>query len=201
MRMRVPGKGRAMQCSKNIWANRVVYLKICGQFLIALVICDIGFLDGRKAFATDVNEEGKMGFVNEYASDEDIEKYKIHEILDKYKPFRKKSSRRPGFTIDRKRNVFLIVVERGFREEGNEVTFLLWLDGTQILARLKQEGGSSKLDARPFYRVWHLLKLDRPEEFILSEAEVVRILKDALEIYGYWGVQQQIPNTLVKFRF
>jgi len=183
---------------------RIVFLTICGQFLIILVICDIGFLDDRKAFASDVNEEEKMGFVNEYASDEDIEKYNLHGIWDQYHPFRKGEyygGNKPNFTIDREKNIFFMVIKRGIREEGNQAKFLLWWNGIHIVGRLKQEGGSSELDANPFYRVWHLLELDAIEDNAISETEIKRSLKAALKVYGYWGVRRQIPNTLVEFMF
>lgn len=52
-----------------------------------------------------------MAFVNEYATDEDIEKYDLNEIWDKYHPARKGKyyvGNQPEFTIDRERDFFLI---------------------------------------------------------------------------------------------
>lgn len=145
-----------------------------------------------------------MDFINEYASEEDIEKYRLYEIWDKYEPFRKGEyygGNRPSFTISRTRDTFLMLLKVGIREEGNHLTFLLWFKGQHILAGLKQEGGSSELNASPFYRVWHLLRLEVPETVSVSQAEILETLKSALRVYGYWGVQQQIPNTIVNFKF
>jgi hypothetical protein len=149
-------------------------------------------------------EERVMAFVNEYASDEDIEKYGLKEIWDKYYPFRKGKyfgGNRPAWTIDRERNAFLMVVARGTGEEGNQVSFLLWWDGAHVVARMKQKGGSADLEEVPFYRIWHLVKLATPSDLPISREDILDALKDALTVYGYWGVQEQVPNTIVKFSF
>jgi hypothetical protein len=81
------------------------------------------------------------------------------------------------------------------------VSFLLWWDGFHIVARVKQEGGSSDLEAVPFYRFWHLVKLAIPSDIPVSRENVLEALRHALTVYGYWGVQEQVPNTVVKFSF
>ena len=61
-----------------------------------------------------------MAFVNEFASDEDIEKYNLYEIWDKYHPLRRGKyylGQRPWFTIDRGRNIFFMLIGGGGRED------------------------------------------------------------------------------------
>ncbi len=56
-----------------------------------------------------------MAYVNEYASDEDIEKYKLNEVWDRYHPHEKDDrfwGRKPELTIDHDRDVFLMVVSQ-----------------------------------------------------------------------------------------
>ena len=53
-----------------------------------------------------------MGFVNEYVSDEDIEKYDLRGIWDKYYPLRKGryfGGNRPHWTVDKNINTFITV--------------------------------------------------------------------------------------------
>ena len=50
-----------------------------------------------------------MAFVNEYATDEDIEKYDLYGIWDKFHPLRKGKyyiGQRASFCIDRNKDVF-----------------------------------------------------------------------------------------------
>ena len=146
-----------------------------------------------------------MAFVNEYASDEDIEKYDLNGIWDKYHPLRKGRyylGNRPDWTIDRDQNVFLMAIEQGRQEHGNRTTFLLWWDGAHIVANLDLiKGSSGNFDEVPFRIVWALVSMKEPEGFTGRREETVSVLKEALTIYGYWGAQKQIPNTVVEFDF
>ena len=146
-----------------------------------------------------------MGFVNEYASDDDVEKYGLKEIWDKYHPNRKGeyfAGYKPTFTIDRERDVFLMVLGQGSAEYGNRTMFLLWWSGSDIRIDLELARGSSgKLNEDPFYRYWDLAYKKIPKAFEPMENEVLGTFKDAIRSYGYRGMAKQIPNTIVKFNF
>ncbi|MES9822515.1 MAG: hypothetical protein ABW161_07200 [Candidatus Thiodiazotropha sp.] len=67
-------------------------------------------------------ERSTMTFVNEFASEEDIEKYDLNGIWNQYFPSRKGKyylGQRPWFTIDRERNIFFMVLDGGREEHSN----------------------------------------------------------------------------------
>ena len=146
-----------------------------------------------------------MGFVNEYVPDEDIEKYDLHGIWDKYYPFRKGEyygGNRPSWTVDREANVFLMSVGIGRGEHGNRTKFLFWWDGGHVIVELDLvEGSSGDLDANPFMNVWDLIRIQLPPQLEEKQIEIEQTLKQALEAYGYWGIRNQRPNTVVEFKF
>ena len=105
-------------------------------------------LSNRNLKMVQIDKERKiMAFVNEYASDEDFEKYDLNGIWDKYHPARKGKyylGQRPGFTIDRERNIFFIRVRQGRFDESNRTTALLWINGRHILVDLEKIDGLNK---------------------------------------------------------
>ena len=145
-----------------------------------------------------------MNFRNEYASDEDVNAYGLNEIWDRYHPFRKGrffGGSKPDFTIDRANNRFLLALEVGMGESGDEVKFLLWIQKKEVIARLRQHGGSKDLNDNPFRIKWHLVDLALPQEMVGQQQDVVALLKEALSVRGYWGAQEQRSNTVVEFTF
>jgi hypothetical protein len=146
-----------------------------------------------------------MAFVNEYASDEDVEKYGLKEIWDKYHTHSKGdyfSGYKPTFTIDRERNIFLLALGQASGADGNRTMFLMWWSGNEIRVDLELTAGSSrKTNEQPFFRVWELAYIRVPQGFEAPETEVIEILKEAVQSYGYRGMAKQIPNTIVKFSF
>ena len=146
-----------------------------------------------------------MGFVNEYVPDEDIEKYDLRGIWDKYYPLYKGEfyfGNKPHWTVDRESNAFLTTIEPGRSGRGSRKRFLFWLDGKHIVVELALAPGSSgDLDADPFIRIWDLIQTNIPDADENEKAKVMRLLKDALSAYGYRGVTDQRPNTVVKFKF
>ena len=145
-----------------------------------------------------------MAFVNEYASDEDIKKYKLNEIWDRYHIHAKGKyyrGKRPYFTIDRERDIFLMTVSG---EKVNDVfryKFLLLVQGFDVVACVnKVKGGSSSTKDRPYVIIWDLSKIDKPDQLDVSEEDLVEILKKAITVYGRDGIREQIPDTVVKFK-
>jgi hypothetical protein len=146
-----------------------------------------------------------MAFVNEYASDEDVEKYGLKEIWDKYHPLRRGDyfyGRKPEWTVNREANAFLIVLGIGHGEEGNRIDFLLWQDGIEVKAHLELlDDSSGDLNAVPFRRVWGLTKLSFSDCSKIPKSDITETLRQALTTYGYRGVRKQQPKTIVEFRF
>ena len=146
-----------------------------------------------------------MAFVNEYASDEDIEKYGLREIWDKYHPQRQGDyfyGRQPEWTVDREANAFLTVLGIDHGEYGNRIDFLLWKNGVEVKADLELLSDSNgDLNAIPFRRIWGLKRLSVPNSTDISESDITETLRQALTAYGYRGVRNQRPNTIVEFTF
>ena len=146
-----------------------------------------------------------MGFVNEYVPEADIEKYDLRGIWDKYYPFRKGryfGGNKPHWTVDRESNTYLMSVGIGRGEHGNRRKFLLWVDGVHVIAQVDLvKGSSGDLDANPFVLIWDLAQIQIPLPIEENKADIIRTLKDALVTYGYWGITDQRPNTVVEFKF
>ena len=146
-----------------------------------------------------------MNFVNEYASDEDAKNYKLNDIWDRYNPIYKGEyffGNQPRWTVDREKNIFLMLLGGGRGEHGNRSKFLLWWDSEHVVVSLDlADGSSGNLDSDPFFRVWDMAFLEIPGHLKNKQKEVIDILKEALRVYGYRGVSKQRPNTIVKFNF
>ena len=146
-----------------------------------------------------------MAFVNEYASDEDIEKYGLEAIWRRFNPNRMGpmfQNGPPAWTIDRERDAFLMIVGRGTREAGNLLLGVLCVKGQLARYHLFVNAETSDfLSANPYYKVWDRGKLDRYDGFDLPVEDADNLLKEALSVYGYSGARKQLPNTIVKFNF
>jgi hypothetical protein len=146
-----------------------------------------------------------MAFVNEFASDEDIEKYELYGVWDKYHPLSKGKyylGQRPWFTIDRNRNVFFMVLGGGREEHCNRKKVLLWIDGFHVVAEIDLAKGSSpNINDVPFRIIWDLVGVHPQLDINKTKKEIIGILKEALTVYGRFGVHHQVPNTIVEFNF
>ena len=146
-----------------------------------------------------------MGFVNEYVPEADIEKYDLHGIWDKYYPFRKGryfGGNKPHWTVDRDSNTYLMSIGIGRSEHGNRKKFLFWVEGTHVVIEVDLlKGSSGDLDANPFKMIWGLAGMETSEPLKDREEDVIRGFKEALSVYGYWGIWNQRPNTVVEFEF
>lgn len=124
-----------------------------------------------------------MAFVNEFASKEDLEKYGITEL--------QKSHHVPSgwdaWTIDRERNIILMLVGQGGKDgPENRQRFLLSRNGKVTYHTLRQDIDRSNEVIR-----WTLSRVTEPnysseEEHLHFEA-LYADLKDALRTYKVWG--------------
>src|SRR5262249_10207317 len=138
-----------------------------------------------------VSRGAAMAFLNEYASDEDIRKYGLNGIWDRYHPAQKGGyyvGQRPGWTIDREKNVFFLPIPLLARDwdDLGEHRHLLWWNGAHVIAVVTlSERSSVKWTENPFRLIWKLVSLHLPEGFDVPREEVIRTLKDALTAHGY----------------
>lgn len=146
-----------------------------------------------------------MAFVNDYAKDGELERFKLREMWDKYLPRYKGNywmGRVPDLTIDRDSNSYLMITGSGGEDTPNWKYFLLWLDGFEVKATVKHvPGGSTSFSDNPFRIIWDLVRLDFVSGGDERRDEVIATLRSALSVYGYRGIHRQVLNTLVEFRF
>ena len=146
-----------------------------------------------------------MAFVNEYATDEDIEKYNLYGIWDKYHPLRKGkyySGKRPAITINREKNIFLLKVGGSWEDVPSRSRFLLWINGSHTIIDLNtMKGKGLKVLDSNYIKKWDLVGIYPEKDINLSENEIISILKEALVIYGLLGVYNPKPDINVEFNF
>jgi hypothetical protein len=148
--------------------------------------------------------ESNMAFVNEFASDEDIEKYDLNGVWNKYHPLRKGKfylGQRPWFTIDRDRNIFFMIIG-GSRDEPTRKKALIWIDGQHVVVEIDlAKGCSPNIKDVPYKIIWDLVGVRPQLDINKTQNEIIGILKEALTVYGHFGVHMQVPNTIVGFNF
>ena len=145
-----------------------------------------------------------MAFVNEYVSDEDVEKYGIAQLRDE---LHFDYARRCDWewTRDRERDAYLIQRSHLGRDFEPEV-WLLYEKGRYCAVMLHRGGGSKSYSEQPYRRLWHFkgfcdawLRCPVPAEE--EQPQVIQLLKEALTAYGYAGMRKQLPETIVSFNF
>ncbi|MGH1471536.1 MAG: hypothetical protein ACRBCS_10105 [Cellvibrionaceae bacterium] len=146
-----------------------------------------------------------MSFVNEYISKEDIEKYGIEKAYIRYHPFLIEdgvpSYHKFDWTVDRASDTYLVQMKTGREEWANRVTWIFGYKDKEFTIELDKKKGSLSFNESPYLIVWDLVDI-KPSDLSESEREIViSLLKDALTVYGYFGVRRQIENTQVKFNF
>jgi len=153
-----------------------------------------------------------MAFINEYISEEDIEKYKINELMNSYQGENKfpKKYYKHRWTIDKERECWFMWVDMPHepldhtRFTGERI-FILHYKGKNIEIVLRKifEESSEVLTDNPFYVTWKLDRINKPKElYDVSDSEIIEILKEALEVYGTRGIKTSIPqeNIIVNLK-
>ena len=144
-----------------------------------------------------------MAFVNEYISDEDVEKYDIAQLRDKFHAYRQEKF---YWTRDRERDAYLMRLRNLGRDLEPEL-WLLYEKSRYCAVMLHDAGGSIKLSERPFRMLWHFDGFDEawpkkcPVPPVEEQPHVIQLLKEALTAYGYAGMRKQLPETIVSFNF
>ena len=140
-----------------------------------------------------------MTFINEYVSDEDVKKYKLQEMWDRYHPFNKDvTGFRYTWTIDQEKEVFFIPVLSGREEYSNRKECIFYWQGIELEVTLTEQVLSSgnKLGVR-----WCLVSIRKPDGKKISDQEILSTLRDALRVYGYRGIWRQVDGYQVELDF
>ncbi|MBU0632589.1 hypothetical protein KKA17_08080 [bacterium] len=140
-----------------------------------------------------------MAFVNEWISQEDIEKYGLVELCDSYRgdDYKyvgvKEPRRKTDWTIDREREIWLMRIARvtnpnyDLPSPTQETIFILHYLGVNIEVRLWWEP-VSKPKVTPIQISWKYLSMD-PKSIDGSDVEQLKaILKEAIQTYKHFGL-------------
>jgi hypothetical protein len=146
-----------------------------------------------------------MAFINEKISEEDVKKYGIDALWDKYHIKREKPF---GFyfswTIDRDRDISLMRVHSGREELSNRITFVLIINGIVIEVELDKFGGdgSARLgDNKPMTTTWKMVSIHQPPNCLLTRDEIIQVLKESLTAYKVSGFSWPVEQHTALFRF
>lgn len=147
-----------------------------------------------------------MAFVNEYISDEDMEKYDIRSVWARFDRIKSNEERdmlmgKYSWTIDRERDIFFIPVEWGREEFSNEITSLLSWGGAQLLVKIANMGGYLDYPSKAGSVKWGLLDIKAPDVFHASREDIVSVLKEVLIVYQLDGVSHPMHSFAVTFNF
>ncbi|MCP4970993.1 MAG: hypothetical protein GY932_10405 [Arcobacter sp.] len=156
-----------------------------------------------------------MAFVNENVSEEEIEKYGLWELKNKYKDkFRKiKKEHRSHYTldwtIDRDREIWFSYLTNvmdpdwEYRQSTGEEVWMLNYKGKEVEVRLFDPPleGSSSFEERPFRKIWELVSISPESIDGVSNKALKEIIKEALNVYGQFGVKSRVPNEDVEIEF
>lgn len=143
-----------------------------------------------------------MTFINEFVSDEDIKKYKLQDIWDRYHPFSKEdvnSSFRYAWTIDREKNVFFIPASTGREEYSNRTECIFYWKKVELKVTLTQHALPSVSELGVRWKLKSIRKQDR--EAMIPCQEILSALRDALSVYGHRGIWRQVDGYKVEFDF
>jgi len=153
-----------------------------------------------------------MAFINEYISDEDVEKYQINELMNSYQG----EGQFPDefyhhrWTINKEKESWFMWVHvptdpLDYTRSTGERIFILHYKSKNIeiiLRKIFEESSEIKTD-NPFYVTWKLDHIKKPEALknILDE-EIIEVLKEALMAYGTRGIKTSIPhkNIITKLK-
>jgi len=145
-----------------------------------------------------------MAFVNEYISDEDIERYHLKNLIEKYKRYTYSPDiDNINWTIDKEEDIWLIFFGREHDPDMDhgytrEHIFVLYYKGQLIEARLwLEEDSSFNISTRPYIINWKLLSLHSPSKNInINIDEIKKVLCKALTNYGKYGIDDQDEKGL-----
>ncbi|RXI43664.1 hypothetical protein CRU99_06950 [Malaciobacter mytili] len=151
-----------------------------------------------------------MEFINEYVSKENIEKYKLFELMEHYKEKSMSEKDREDYhlywVINKQRDIWFHFItdvmdpDWDFRQGTGEKIWILHYKGTNIEVRLFSEESLS-LKERPYLKIWKLLSI-KPESLEdISNKKLKKLIKEALIVYGEKGMFSLVAQEDVNVIF
>ena len=153
-----------------------------------------------------------MAFINERITDEDIEKYNLMELWNKYKADETVSvmggDKPYDFAIDREKDNWLIYLamvkdeswEPKRQNYTNEHIFILYYDNHPTEVRLIQQNYNvTEINGVTQYEITWSLKSITPEPSNIDAFK--SLLKEALEVYGERGLSSQEDENIIECLF
>ena len=137
-----------------------------------------------------------MAFVNEYISEADVEKYGTKELDEKFR----KMERKPHWTVDHERNIYLRYLHNEREEHSNRLTYYFYWKDTLMMVTvdLEDAGGAEDAEQWVSYKMW---RMGIPEKLKQYEAEIVADLKEAFTALKYGGVHSTATKFTATFDF
>lgn len=136
-----------------------------------------------------------MGYVNEFASDEDVRKYGLEAINKRFR----KVDVKYGWTIDREKNVYLRWLHSGREDECDENKFLLCWEGELLIAELKRKGDGVR--GGPGWTHWSMINMNLPSSLEKHRQEILKELKQALAAFKDFGARSVTTEHTATFDF
>ncbi|MBK8186316.1 MAG: hypothetical protein IPK77_03185 [Cellvibrio sp.] len=150
-----------------------------------------------------------MAFINQYISEEDMQKYNIREIWKKIYPSHSYKSLdniatlngKYSWTVDRARNIFFIMMLSGTFESSHLSSSVLSLEGKLVKIVLSSEGGSWDNNTRNGHQIWGLHSIERLDKSSISDEYILERLKEALKTHQISGIYRLTNTYSVSFTF
>ncbi len=142
-----------------------------------------------------------MTFVNEYVSEENINKYGLRALSKKWWNWLPLEFRY-AWTYDSKRDSYFIPISRGREEYAHHLRCVLYFKGIYWDIEICHEpGGSDSYTEKPYRQIWGLIHIKHPEGGLAPTEEIVSVLKEALGVYKIRGVHTKVDDVVTLFAF
>lgn len=145
-----------------------------------------------------------MAFINEYVSEENIEKYNLEALYRKMKWGDNWTP--PGFrfawTFDAERNSFYIPLKHGREEFSHHCRGVLYFKGIHWDVEVASGPNNSRSFAEiPYRQNWELIHIKHPEGNAVPMEEIIPVLKDALTAFKIDGIYSYVDDVVTAFGF
>lgn len=136
-----------------------------------------------------------MTFINEYISAENIKKYDIETLDERFH----KGHYKPSWTVDHEREMYLRYMTQEHEEFSNPLTYCFYGKGVVIEVVVVMNGGGIRNGEQ--WKHYKLLRWDLPANLIPQEAEIKTDLKEAFVVYKDFGVRSNSTVFTASFDF
>ncbi len=142
-----------------------------------------------------------MAFVNEYVSEENINKHDLKALSKKWWNWLPPEFRY-AWTYDSNRDSYFIPISRGREEYAHHLRGVLYFKGTHWDIEICHEpGGSDSYLEKPYRQIWGLIHIKHPEGEPVPTEEIAPVLKEALVAYKIRGVHTKVADVVTSFTF